>query len=254
MWMWNLGNEPNLFAVPPTPQAGQAWVREMVGLVKAIDPIHPVTCGLHVDNLSKETNLRVPDVYAETDVAVMHGYPMYMSWARDALDADLVPYLCALVTAMSGKPTLMEEWGGCTVPNAGESQNWAWTAFGKPRTQFMASETDLADFIEQVLPKLVDVGATGSVFWCFADYAEELWDRPPCDANGAKHERHFGLVRPDGSLKPHAVAIRRFAATQPKVNPNPPITMTLDISLDEYYADPGRHLARLYKTYLEQLG
>ncbi|MEZ4516553.1 MAG: hypothetical protein R3C44_06845 [Chloroflexota bacterium] len=78
----------------------------------------------------------------------------------------------------------------------------------------MASEEGLAEYIEAVLPRLVEVGATGAVIWCFADYVPELWDRPPCDE--AKHERFFGLVRPDGSLKPHAEAIKRFAATHPR--------------------------------------
>ena len=58
------------------------------------------------------------------------------------------------------------------------------------------------------------VGATGALLWCFADYAEQLWDRPPLDPGGAIHERHFGLVRPDGTLKPHAEVVRRFAATR----------------------------------------
>ena len=80
---------------------------------------------------------------------------------------------------------------------------------GEHRTQFMASEDDFAAYMAAVLPKLVEVGATGAMTWCFADYVPELWDRPPCDE--FKHERFFGLVRPDGSLKPHAKAIRDFA-------------------------------------------
>ena len=33
----------------------------------------------------------------------------------------------------------------------------------------------------------------------------------------ARHERYFGLVRPDGSLKPHAQVVKDFAATRPLV-------------------------------------
>ena len=47
VWMWNLGNEPDLFALPPDRETGRAWVREMTDLIKSIDPAHPVTCGLH---------------------------------------------------------------------------------------------------------------------------------------------------------------------------------------------------------------
>jgi hypothetical protein len=82
--------------------------------------------------------------------------------------------------------------------------------------------------------------------WCFADYAPGLWDRPPCDEGGAKHERHFGLIRPDGSLKPHAEVIRAFAATNPVVVA-PTKTVTLDITPDQYYLDPVAHARRLYQ-------
>ena len=43
IWMWNLGNEPDLFAWPDSPAAGQAWVHEMTALIKSIDPHHPST-------------------------------------------------------------------------------------------------------------------------------------------------------------------------------------------------------------------
>jgi len=248
LWMWNLGNEPDLFAHPPDDATGRAWVREMTQRIKQLDPAHPVTCGLHSASLLENNGLRVDQVFAETDVAVMHSYPMYLPWARDPLDPDLVPYTCALVTALCGKPTLMEEFGGCTVGPGEPSQTWRWTAYGKPREQFMASEEDFAAYIEAVLPRLVDVGATGAMLWCYADYVPELWDKPPCDES--KHERFFGLVRPDGTLKPHAEVIRRFAATQPTVNENPSRRVTLDISADEFYQAPEKHTVRLYQTFL----
>lgn len=250
IWMWNLGNEPDLFAHPHSPQAGRTWVKTMRDLIREIDPLHDVTCGLHVDSLLYNNGLRVHDVFAETDVAVMHGYPMYIPWAQHDLDPDFVPYVCALVSALSGKPCLAEEWGGCTAPNGEDSQLWQWRSYGdQDRTQFMASENALADYVAAVLPKLVEVGASGSLLWCFADYAEDLWDRPPCDPHGAKHERHFGLVRPDGSLKPHAEVIRQFAQTQPVVQPAQR-TITLDIAPDQYYAQPALHAQRLYQAYL----
>jgi hypothetical protein len=73
-------------------------------------------------------------------LAVMHSYPMYVGWMRNPLDPDYVPFTCAVVSALCGKPTLMEEFGGCTAPPGAPSQIWNWQAYGKPRTQFMASE------------------------------------------------------------------------------------------------------------------
>lgn len=250
VWMWNLGNEPDLFARPPDASIGRAWVREMTDLIHELDGQRPVTCGLHVASLHEDNGLRVDQVFAETDVAVMHAYPMYLPWARRPLDPDLVPFTCALTSALSGKPTLMEEFGGCTAPPGQPSFVWEWTAYGEPRRQFMASEDDLAAYLAVVLRKLVEVGATGALVWCFADYVPDLWDRPPCEES--RHERFFGLVRSDGSLKPHAQVLREFAATQPAVQRKPLRRVELDVSPDEYYAAPTDHLLRLYQRYLNE--
>ena len=248
MWMWNLGNEPDLFSLPHDAAAGRAWVKEMVGIIKEIDAQHLVTCGLHQASLLYDNGLHIDKIFAETDVAVMHSYPMYMPFARDPLDADFVPFTCALVSALCGKPTLMEEFGGCTTAPGKASETWAWTAYGEPRTQFMASEEDMATYLAALLPKLVEVGSTGAFIWCYADYIEELWDKPPCDE--AHHERFFGLVRPDGTLKPHAQVIKDFAATKPTVLEKPVRTVELDITPEEYYPDAYLHTIRLYEKYV----
>jgi hypothetical protein len=39
----------------------------MTQLIKSIDTVHPVACGVHADSLFRDNHLRVPDVYAETD-------------------------------------------------------------------------------------------------------------------------------------------------------------------------------------------
>lgn len=249
--MWNLGNEPDLFAWPPSAAAGRAWVREMVTLIRDIDQKHLVTCGLHAASLLEDNGLRVDQVFAETDVAVMHSYPMYSRWARDPLDPDWVPFTCALTSALAGggRPTLMEEFGGCTALPGQPSYVWEWTGYGRPQQQFMASEEDLAAYFKAVLPKLVEVGVIGAVAWCFADYATELWDKPPCSES--RHERFFGLVRPDGSLKPHAQVLKAFAESKPVVKPATQ-RVALTISPDEYYQDPEKHLARLYEEFLNR--
>jgi endo-1,4-beta-mannosidase len=244
--MWNLGNEPDLFAWPPTAADGRAWARRFTRLIHAIDPGRPVTCGLHVPSLTDDNHLRAHEIFAEVDVPAMHGYPMYAHWAAGPLDPDFVPFLCALTSALCGKPTLAEEFGGCTEAPGVESAVWEWTAYGQPRSQFMASETAFADYIEQVLPRLVDVGATGAVLWCYADYTPDLYSRPPCDES--IHERFFGLVRPDGSLKPHAEVVRRFAATRPTVQPARH-TVTLPVDPETYYQNPLHYAQQLYQQF-----
>jgi endo-1,4-beta-mannosidase len=245
--IWNLGNEPDLFAWPPTAAEGRAWVRRMTSIIHELDATHPVTCGLHTDSLVQENGLRVDEVFHEVDLAVMHGYPMYASWAKGPLDPDFVPFLCALTTALCGRPTLMEEFGGCTTPRGEPSATWEWTAYGAARRQFMASEEELADYIAQVLPRLIEVGALGAMLWCYADYHPDLHYLPPCDE--AWHERTFGLVRSDGSLKPHADVLRRFAATGPTVRP-PAKRVVLEHADGAYYGDPLGHARSAYRTFL----
>lgn len=249
--LWNLGNEPDIFILPPTPEVGQRWVRDMRALIREFDHVHPVTCGIHIDTMFSAQGLRVDQVFAETDIAVMHAYPMYLDWVRHPLDVDLVPFSCALTSALCGKPVLMEEFGGCTAPPGEPSQVWVWQEYDKPRKQFMASEHDFARYLEAVLPQLVAVGATGALLWSFADYAPELWSRPPCDQS--RHERFFGLVRPDGTLKPHADVIRRFAKTRPTVQP-PARTVTLEVSPDAFYQSPMQHVLALYRQFTADNG
>jgi predicted GNAT family acetyltransferase len=110
----------------------------------------------------------------------------------------------------------------------------------------MLSEEDLATHLEAVLPRLVDVGATGALLWCFADYHPDLWGSPPCDTK--LHERHFGIVRPDGSLKPHAEVLRRYSASDPRIA-EAPARAQLGIDGDAFYADPAAALTTLYERF-----
>jgi hypothetical protein len=111
----------------------------------------------------------------------------------------------------------------------------------------MAGEDDFAQYIAAVLPKLIEVGAPGALLWCFAYYDPSLWQRPPCDE--ARHERHFGLLRPDGSLKPHAAIVRDFAATKPVVQ-EAIKRVNLSMSPDEFYRDPLAHTFQLYREFV----
>lgn len=249
IWLWNLANEPDLFAWPLTSEEGAAWVKQMVDLIKSIDPNHPVTIGLHGDGLHRDNGLRIDKVYKHTDIAVMHSYPMYTKWARKPLDPDFVPFTCALTAALAGKPILMEEFGGPTAQPGEPSHIRKWTETnGREREQFMASEEEFAEFIGLTIPKLQETGATGAMVWCFADYVPELWDLPPC--NNSQHERFFGLVRGDGSLKPHAKVIQDFAATQPKIQSIPEYAR-FDIDPEAFYKDPAPFLLESYAKYLE---
>ncbi len=119
---------------------------------------------------------------------------------------------------------------------------------GREREQFMASEEDFAEFIRLTLPKLQDSGATGAMHLVLCRLRPMICGtgRP---ARTQWHERFFGLVRPDGSLKPHAKVIQEFAKTNPQVKPIPDYAR-LTVDPDEFYAEPLPHLANLYEQYV----
>jgi endo-1,4-beta-mannosidase len=247
IWGYSLGNEPDLFCKPPDADTGRRWVRDRVRTIKAADPNHLVLIGLHGASLDGDVGLRVDHIARETDLSVMHGYSIYHPLARRPLDPDFVPFTCALTRALAGRPVLYEEFGVNTNwPD--QPSHWAdaigWDAL--PRRIFFASEDDAAEYFAGVLPRLHRVGAIGAFCWCFPDYHSRLWDRPPCDFQ--PHERFFGLWRPDGSLKPMGRAIAEFAKQKPTVQA-PAKTVTLPVSADEFYKDPGCHTPALYARF-----
>jgi hypothetical protein len=56
------------------------------------------------------------------------------------------------------------------------------------------------------------------------------------------------MVRPDGTLKPHAEVIKQFAASKPTVKAavRP---VTLGVSAAEFYTDPSGHMKRLFAEF-----
>ena len=249
IWAWSLGNEPDLFCRPPTAAAGRSWMREMAGVIRDVDPEHPVLIGLHGASIHADVGLRIDHAAAETDISVMHGYSIYDSLARQPLDPQLVPFTAALTAALAGRPVLYEEFGVNTqVPDA--DSHWEdlplWG--GGVRRAYFSSEQDAAAYYAAVLHGLHRAGCMGAFAWCFGDYAASLWDRPPCDLQ--KHERFFGLYRADGSLKPMGVVVRDFAASRPTVmaSHHP---LRLASTADDFYADPEHHLPALYASWLE---
>ena len=247
VWAYSLGNEPDLFCKPPDAASGRRWVAEMVRTIKSVDPAHAVLIGLHTASVDGDVGLRVDHIAQETDISVMHGYSIYHPLARHPLDPDYVPFTAGVTAALAGRPVLYEEFGiNTNWPDA--PSHWApltnWD--GTTRKVFFASEDDAAGYYQGVLPRLHRMGCLGAFAWCFPDYDPAIWDRPPCDLQ--PFERFFGLYRADGSLKPMGKVVAEFARSAPKVRPAER-TVTLPVSPDEYYRDPGRHLRAMYARF-----
>jgi hypothetical protein len=173
--LWNLSNEPDLVSHPTTSKIGEKWVKRLANLIRKIDPVTPITCGLHTPSLREDVGFRVDEVFEDLDVVVMHGYPMYApGWANHPLDPLFVPGLCALTSELVEKPkehtstentekvrpVIAEEFGGCTQSSSG---TLCWSSYGQERAQFMASEEEFADYLRSVIAILMEQGVIFSL-------------------------------------------------------------------------------------------
>ena len=235
----------------PSRDAGWLWTALLAATVRRAAPGISVQFGAHLPSLMASTHMRIDDLAEVVDEDCMHAYPLYCDVARNFLDPELVPFSCALTAdlAGTGRAPLMHEFGICTAPQGSPGLTITDDFLGRPLPQYLASEEEGARYYQEVLERLAITGAAGAYAWCYGDYAPALFNRAPFDT--AIRERSFGLVRADDSEKPAAAVVRAFAAQlergeiafgrAPKV---------LDVTVDAYYAEPGRHFRRLYEQWI----
>ena len=244
VWAWDLGNENSNCTVPPTREAGEAWLDRMTTAIRQADPGRPVTIGLHMEDLEEDRGIGPAEAARFCDFVCMHGYPIYAGWAEGPADHHLLPFL-ALVTRWlaGGADVLFEEFG---LPTAAPDPA-AMPAPSRPHVPArppLVTEQDAASYTGRCLDALRGAGSTGALLWCFSDYDRSLYGRPPLDL--APHERSFGLWRADGSPKPAVGEItRRIGAERVP----PPPTAWIDIEAAEFSAAPREQLIRLYHRY-----
>ena len=250
----DLTNEVDDAQRPPSREAVRTWTSTLADAVRRAAPGVPVQVGAHLPWIADEgARPRVDDVAAIADEDVMHAYPLYSDVARSFLDPELVPFSCALTSALAGRGrrTLMQEFGLCTAAPGAQSVTITDDFLGTPRQQFLADELEAGAYYHGVLMRLAATGAAGAYAWCYSDYGVPLFGRPPFDT--AIRERTFGLTRADGSEKHACRIVRIFRrlrdAGMLKVGDVPDI---LDVSADEYYRAPAEHFARLYEVWLQR--
>jgi len=172
---FDLANEIDDAQRPSSRDAGRRWAATLAQAVRKTAPGIPIQIGAHLPSLTTD-NMRVDDIASVADENVMHAYPLYSDAARSFLDPELVPFSCALTTALSGngRPTLMQEFGMCTAPVGYTGQTITDDFLGHARTQYLASEDEQSTYYAQVLEKLASTGA-----------ATEIDTRPaPTDCGG----------------------------------------------------------------------
>jgi endo-1,4-beta-mannosidase len=249
---FDIANEIDDAQRPACRESGRTWVATMADAIRLAAPGIPVRIGAHLPSLTTTNHMRLDDLAALLDENVMHAYPLYSQFARSFLDPELVPFACALAAGLAadGRATLMQEFGLCTAPQDSPGITIIDEFLGEPRTQYLASEEEGADYYDAVVKRLVATGAGGAYAWCYADYDAQLFDRPPFDR--AIRERSFGLVRADGSEKPAAGVFRALRARRDAGALERGIVPTvLDVTPDEYHRAPAAHFERLYARWTE---
>lgn len=223
IFAWDLGNEFSNLRVPVSIRNATEWSKRLTDDLLATSGI-AVTAGTHGEDITKDNNIRLSSLCSEFAFATMHGYSVYSTFAHDRLDTEVVPFLAAVGQAFAHRPVLFSEFGNPTCPPGTlspydrEPLPGEWVPPSRPpNTENLApyaclTELEMCTYAHRVLDRLQRRGALGAFWWCYADYAAEIAERPPFDQ--AKHELSFGIVRNDGSLKPVAQILRDFAKEQ----------------------------------------
>jgi endo-1,4-beta-mannosidase len=265
IWAWDLGNENSNCVVPTSKQKAIRWLEKMTNAIRKLDR-KPITIGLHMEDLEENRILSPKEAAQFCDFLCMHGYPIYAKWARYPTDAFLLPFLGLITKWLSNNKSevLFEEFG---LPTMHNFQNVTIT------------EEEAAEFIDKALQLLYQFKFIGAMLWCYSDYSSKLWNKPPFDE--ATHERYFGLwkVSEDNQQTSEKSKERRFLNSQEnsliekqalerikefaKLIDNPKHKSKfqdfmnfddwIDISTEEFYLNPSKHLQRLYEKFIEKI-
>jgi endo-1,4-beta-mannosidase len=245
LWAYDLGNENSNCVVPSSRAAAVAWLEAIANAIRAVDATHPITLGLHMEDLEEERRLGPGEAARVCDLLCMHGYPIYAAWAASATDALLLPFLGLITRWLGGdKDVLFAEFGAPAMPHPDQQ-----TA-AVPATCRILDEADAALFTRRALAALHRFGFLGAMLWCYGDYAPELWCTPPLDA--AIHERSFGLWRHDYAAKPALAEVKHVAGSERCAWRD--TQDWIDIAAGEFYTHPQAHLRRLYQRFRMHYG
>jgi endo-1,4-beta-mannosidase len=176
---WILSNEMSLVKKAVSREEALALLRAFSRTVKSIDRDHVVSSGDIPDSYLQETpNVRDyvdyvgPHLYLYDTDSIRHGYTYGAMLELFSNDGDI--------------PVILEEFGFST---------------------YQYSEENHAKFVNEVLYTALAHNASGAFIWCFSDFMHE--SDPPYEWRPL--ELGFGIVRKDGSLKPVAEVVKRFA-------------------------------------------
>jgi endo-1,4-beta-mannosidase len=242
LWAYDLGNENSNCVMPDSRDAGIVWLETMATAIGSVDPQHPITIGLHMEDLEQDRRLGPAEAARVCDFLCMHGYPMYAQWARSNTDEMLLPFLGLITQWLGGREVLFEEFGAPAVRSG-------LLKHGSKDTQVkLLDEDEAAAFTGRAIKLIRRFGSTGAMVWCFGDYATNLWSEPPLDR--VVHERYFGVWRADRSAK-SVIEELKSSIECSRMRP-PDAAEWIDVRPDQFYGDPFGNLTRLYRRFYDR--
>jgi len=192
---WLLSNEVTHHAGKRETHVLVNWMCALRDAIHAVDPQRPIAAGDGADDL-KGNGLGYPEG-ALRDIAELGRVQDFISLHiyfddNDSLRFSHTP--AGLVRLCDvGVPVLAEEFGLSTG---------------------LVAEEDQAAYFRVLLFSTWAAGAAGHLAWCWSDFPTA--DLPPYTHH--PHELFFGITRSDGSEKPAAEEMRRFAHLLAKVD------------------------------------
>jgi endo-1,4-beta-mannosidase len=233
LFAWDIGNEFSNLRVPENAGDAARWSARLTDALLESSGVG-ASGGMHGEDFDKDRRLRPSSIARPWPFATMHGYSVYSAFARNRLDTNVVPFLCQLQQSFSDKRVLFTEFGNPECP-PGQNRVDGFECL---------DETELAEYGAGVLDRLHARAALGAFWWCWADYDLALASLPPFDR--APHELRFGIVRSDGTLKPVAQMLTKFAGESRAVVDAlpPPIA-----GETEHYAGLPQSIAAEYRDY-----
>ncbi|MBT8210041.1 MAG: cellulase family glycosylhydrolase [Eudoraea sp.] len=168
---WDIKNEPDLDFESRGKDRVQDWLREMINQVKSWDSLHPVTIGW---SNPQDAEL----LHEEVDFVSFHYYQAPEKFQEG---------YNKLKKAVGNKEVLLEEFGYSSYSGLGNL--------------FMGSEQKQKRYYQEMIPVLKQENIH-SLLWTLHDF-EEIPDGVVGKLPWRKgQQKHFGLLRSDGTKKP----------------------------------------------------